>query len=212
MQRWLTLEICERYHLNVHRALGTAPIHAWQDWFATRGEAPAIVGDNERFKLSFLPIIYRRLQSQGLYFMKIQYWDNVLPRIARRGESILLRYDPSDLSILYALDRDGTYWPIRYADLRQPSITMAEVKAALAARGAHEKRRHQAFRLFERALKQREVVANAAKSSKIARRTQQRRTQARLPSNVVNQPSNSAGVNYSKPVIDYPVENWEPRE
>ena len=59
LQRWLTLEICERYHLNVHRALGTAPIHAWQDWFATRGEAPAIVGDSERFKLSFLPIIYR---------------------------------------------------------------------------------------------------------------------------------------------------------
>ena len=98
--------------------------------------------------------------------MRIQYWDNVLPIIARRGESILLRYDPSNLSIHYALDRDGTYWLNHYADLQQPSITMGEAKAALAARDAHEKRRRQVFRMFERALKQREVVAKAAKLCK----------------------------------------------
>ena len=212
LQRWLTLEICERYHLNVHRALGGAPIHAWQDWFASRGEALAIVGDDERFKLSFLPIIYRKMQREGLYLMQIRYWNNVLPTIAKLHERILLRYDPADLSTLYALDRSGTYWPIHYADLRQPSITLAEAKVALAARGAHELRRRQSFRLFERALKQREVVAKAAKSSKVARRTQQRRTQARLQSNAGNQKTTVTAVDYSKPVIDFPVEIWEERE
>lgn len=208
LQRWIALEICERYHLNIHRALRCTPIDAWRDWFATRGEAPAIPGDDQRFRLSFLPIVYRKLQRQGLYFMQIRYWDNVLPTIAAIGAPILLRYDPSDLSKLYALDDNGRYWPIPYADLRHPPITLSEARSALAAREKHEAGRRDEFRFFERAMKQRALVAEAAVKSKAARRTQQRRTEA-ARTTAESTPTPVDTVDWNKPVVEYTVEIWE---
>ena len=213
LERWIALEICERYHLSVHRTLRTAPIHAWQDWFAPRGTAPAIPGDAERFRLSFMPIAYRKLQRDGLHFTDIRYWDNVLPTIARLGDTMLLRYDPSDLSRLYALGSDGRYWPIPYADIRQPAITLAEAKAAISGRDKSERARRQEYRLFEGVLKQREVVKAAAERSKLARRTQQRRREAmrRTGAGAEAGAAATAVVDYSQPAVEYPVEIWEER-
>ena len=212
LQRWIALEICERYHLNIHRALRRAPIDAWRDWFARRGEVPAIPGDEQRFRLSFLPIVYRKLQRQGLYFMQIRYWDNVLPTLAAMGARMLLRYDPSDLSRLYALDDSGRYWPIPYADLRHPAITLSEARSAMAARQKHQAGRRNEVRFFERAIKQRAVVAEAAVKSKSARRIQQRRTEAARGESS-SAPATVDTVDWNKPVVDYGVEIWveEPR-
>ncbi len=211
LERWIALELCERYHLSVHRRLRTAPIHAWQDWFAQRGGAAAIPDDAQRFWLSFMPIVYRKLQRSGLHFSGIRYWDNVLPTIARLGGTILLRYDPSDLSRLFALDGNGRYWPIPYADLRQPAITLAEAKAAIAAHGHSERARRQEYRVFEGVLKQREVVKAAAHHSKLARRTQQRNLEAMRPTAAEAGSAAAADVDYSQPAVEYPVEIWQER-
>jgi putative transposase len=68
LERWVTLEICGRYHVGVHASLRRAPLHARQDWFAGRGEHPVIAGDAGRLRLSFMPIIYRKLSRQGIAF------------------------------------------------------------------------------------------------------------------------------------------------
>ena len=145
--------------------------------------------------------------------MQIRYWDNVLPTIAATGARVLLRYDPADLSRLYALDSAGRYWPIPYADIRQPAITLSEARSALAARAKHETGRREEFRLFERALKQRTVVQEAAAKSKVARRTQQRRTEAARTGAIaappVDAPEAATAIDFSKPAIEYPVEIWE---
>ena len=215
LESWIALEICERYHLHSHlhshRAIAKAPLDAWQDWFATRGHAPAIPGDRDKFKLTFLPIIRRTMRPGGIYFMNIQYWDNVLTAIAPMQSTVLLRYDPNDLSRLYALDANGRYWSIPYADLRQPSITLAEAKVSLAARKDHEKGRRQDHRMFERALNQRKVVKEAAAKTKSARRKQQRTTESALQAINPNPPPPPTKIDFNKPAPDYGVEIWVTR-
>ncbi len=211
LESWIALEICERYHLHSHRAIAKAPLDAWQDWFATRGHAPAIPGDRDKFKLTFLPIIRRTMRPGGIYFMNIQYWDNVLTAIAPMQSIVLLRYDPNDLSRLYALDANGRYWSIPYADLRQPSITLAEAKVSLAARKDHEKGRRQDHRMFERALNQRKVVKEAATKTKSARRKQQRTTESALQAINPNPPPPPTKIDFNKPAPDYGVEIWVTR-
>jgi len=208
LERWIAIEICERYHANVHRSLRCAPLHAWQDWFAERGNHPAIPGNPERFRISFMPLVHRSLQRQGLTFMRIQYWDNVLPSIAKPNEPVLVRYDPRDLSRLFVLDSNGRYWPIPYADLRLPPVTLAEVKAANAVQTAQEKTRGFGYQQFEWILKQREVVQNAATKTKSARRTQQRRLEAERGTNADARRPQSSGIRFDVDPPEFEVEYW----
>jgi len=208
LERWIATEVCERYHAKTHRALRCAPLHAWQDWFAERGNHPAIPGNPERFRISFMPLIRRSLQRQGLTFMRIQYWDNILPSIAKLHEPILVRYDPRDLSRIFVLDADGKYWAIPYADLRLPAITLAEAQAANAAQTSHERRRGFGYQQFEWVLKQREIVRDAAASTKTARRTQQRRLEAERGVSADKGPVESSKIDFNADPPEFEVEYW----
>ena len=125
-----------------------------------------------------MPIIYRKLSRQGIAFNCIQYWDNVLPSLARLGDRMLLRYDPRDVSRLFAMDESGRYWPIPYADLTLPAITLAEAKVAMAGLGRKEGIRDRGREIVQHALAQRELVRQATKATKRARRDQQRTVEA----------------------------------
>ena len=107
LEHWIALEITGRYHMSIHRSLRKAPLHAWQDWFADRGKHPAVPSDSDRLRLSFMPIIYRKLSPQGIRFNHIQYWDDALLAIGHMKAPMLLRYDPRDISCLFALDDKG---------------------------------------------------------------------------------------------------------
>jgi len=207
------LEICGRYHLGVHRSLRRAPLHAWEDWFSSRGSHPAIPGNASSLRLSFMPIVYRKLTRQGISFNRIQYWDNVLPSIAQLGQRVLLRYDSRDVSRLFAMDEGGRYWPIPYADLRLPAITLAEAKAAMAGVDRREGIRDRGDEIVRRALEQREIVRQSKKVTKRVRRDQQRTVEARRPFGTER---SSAPIrpepDYDSPPPDYPVEIWEPNE
>jgi len=210
LERWIALEICGRYHLGVHRSLRHAPLHAWQDWFAGKGEHPAIPGDAKRLQISFMPIIYRKLTRQGIAFNRIQYWDNVLPGLARLGERVLLRYDPRDVSRLFALDEGGRYWPIPYADLQLPAITLAEARVAVAGAVRREGTRDRGEEIVRRALEQREIVHQAKTSTKRARRAQQRTLEAKRQVGVGRAPHAARPEpDFDSPPPEYPVEIWD---
>ena len=211
LQSWLTMQITEQYHRKVHRGIGKCPLDAWRDWFELHGQSPAIPGDRDRFKLSFLPVIRRVLQREGLYFSQIRYWDNVLPTLAPVKGKVLIRYDPNDLSRIFVLDQAGKYWPIPYADIRLPPITLAEARAFLAGRKAHEKVRGQDPQVVEGVIKMRELVKLAAEKTKSARRTQQRRTESKKQALGQRGAPPASGIDFSKPAVDYTVEFWERR-
>src|SRR5450755_2461392 len=72
---WLCLEIAGRYHQDEHRILGMSPAAAWSASMA-KGIIPTLPADPQRFLISFLPVVQRRLQ-RNLYYERIRYWSDV---------------------------------------------------------------------------------------------------------------------------------------
>jgi putative transposase len=137
LEHWLAIEICEHYHRRVHRGLHRSPLAAWRDALRQAGSGLGALPDRpEQFALSFLPFEHRTLRRDGLHLFNIRYWDPVLPAIVRPGESVMVRYDPRNLSKIYVAGPDDSYVPVSYADLTLPSITLWEQRAAMKAERA----------------------------------------------------------------------------
>jgi putative transposase len=207
LERWLALQIAGVYHLTVHSALDKTPLTAWQDGVAKRKQPLRFPPRAEEFFLDFLPAVPRLVQRDGIHFHKIRYWDNVLSTWAGRlKKPLLVKYDPRNLSRLYVRDPDGKHWPIPYADLRQPPIALWELTDArkqLRQRGSADPTERA---LFANILEQRRIVKEAAS------RSQQRRRQERIPSEVNVPASQDAIKNSDKQSDDltpFPVEIWE---
>lgn len=210
LEHWIALEITGRYHMSIHRSLRKAPLHAWQDWFADRGKHPAVPSDSDRLRLSFMPIIYRKLSPQGIRFNHIQYWDDALLAIGHMKAPMLLRYDPRDISCLFALDDKGRYWRIPYADVRLPSITLAEAQAATKLMDRQERKRSTGQLVVKRALKQREIVEKAEGATRKVRRDHQRTSDAkRQIAQHKNTTAPSEAVNFNEDPPEYDIEFWD---
>jgi len=174
---WLSLEIAGQYHHTVHRMLGTTPAAAWAGSLA-RGVAPAIPADPARFLLDFLPVARRRLQRNGLQFERIRYWSDVLPAIAQPRETLVVRYDPRDLSRLYVMGSDRHYHAVPYANLTHPPISLGELRRILAMLRARAKGRIDETQIFSMHERHRQMVATATIMAKTERRRGERRRQA----------------------------------
>jgi putative transposase len=192
-----------RYHHSIHRILGTTPAAAWAQSMA-RGTLPVLPADPSRFVIGFLPIVHRKLQRNGLHFERIRYWADVLPSLAQPRESLLVRYDPRDLSRLYVLTPNKSYQAIPYADVRRPPITLAELRFAHASLRRQSKgciNEEQLFAMHER---QNAIVTDATKATKAARRRKEPYPPRTPPATQVADP-----IDYSKEVIPLESELWE---
>jgi putative transposase len=208
LERWLALQIAGVYHLSVHSALGKTPLEAWREGVVKRKQPLRYPPSAEEFFLDFLPAVPRRIQRDGIHFHQVRYWDNALSAWAGRlKEPLLVKYDPRNLSRLYVRDLDGKHWPVPYADLRQPPIALWELTEArkrLRSRGSSGSTE---CALFANILEQRRIVKEAAS------RSQQRRRQERIPSQVNAQPTvqetTARQDKSSDDLKPYPVEIWE---
>jgi putative transposase len=200
---WLRLEIAGRYHHSIHRILGTTPAAAWAQSMA-RGTLPVLPADPSRFVIGFLPIVHRKLQRNGLYFECIRYWADVLPSLAQPRESLLVRYDPRDLSRLYVLTPNKSYQAIPYADVRRPPITLAELRFAHASLRKQSKGSINEEQLFAMHERQNAIVTDATKATKAARRRKEPHPPRTPPATPVVDP-----IDYSKEVIPLEGELWE---
>jgi putative transposase len=183
--------------------LGTTPAAAWTKSIA-RGTVPVLPADPSRFVIGFLPIIHRKLQRNGLFFERIRYWADVLPAIAQPRESLLVRYDPRNLSCLYVLTPSKTYQAIPYADVRRPPITLAELRFAHAALRKETKgsiNEEQTFAMHER---QSAIVTDATKATKAARRRKEPQAPRAAPVEHAVDP-----IDFSKEPIPLESELWE---
>ena len=175
LEHWLALEIT-RYHASVHGALGLPPIAAWEDAVAQRREALRRPHDPARFLIDFLPSQERVVRRDGIHLFGIRYWDDILNLWAGRLDRPLrVSYDPRDLSRVFLHAPDGAFWPIRYADLRRPPITLGEHRQARAALRERGRALVNEQLLFETVEQQRAMVDEATKRTKSARRQAERR-------------------------------------
>lgn len=180
LERWLVHAITGVYHREVHRALGTTPLAAWErgisgDATSLGRGTPMAVPDPHRFLIDFLPIERRLIRREGISLHSVSYWSDVLRSWVGVPEKMIVRYDPRNLSRVYLLGPDGRYYDIPYRDLRRPPITLWEQR--LAMKRLHEEGRSHVdesaiFRTIET---MRKIADEAVTATKTLRRQQERR-------------------------------------
>ncbi len=178
LERWLTLEIVGRYHADVHRALKIPPRLAWEDAVLSRGGPLRLPYDEHRFVLDFLPFEERVIRRDGLHLFGLKYWDDVLSPWTGAPDKMRVRYDPRDISCVFVDGPNGENWPVRFADLSRPRITLGEHRqavAALRARGFQSVDEHLIFETIEA---QRQLVEGASRQTRSIRRGAERRSRA----------------------------------
>ena len=178
LERWLTLEIT-RYHAERHRSLGIPPLAAWHDAYGRRDTPLRQPHDPEEFRIDFLPSAERMVRRDGIHLFGLRYWDDILSLWAgRQDRQLRVSYDPRDLSTVFVRSPDGQRYPVRFADLRHPPITLAEhrrAQALLRERGRSLEDEQLIFQVIE---EQRALVDAAAGETREARRVAERRDRA----------------------------------
>ncbi len=174
LERWLAVEIAQRYHHRPHKGLQGATPHSL--WTAS---PPAVLSPTRQEALpwAFLPAVSRTLRRDGLHLHNIRYWHPVFAQWAVLKPVVLVHYDPRDLSQLYVRAEGETLLAVPYAGLQHPAVSVWEcVAAARHLRQLGEPKVREA-RLFAAIEEQRRIVAKAASKTRSARAKQQRRVQ-----------------------------------
>lgn len=178
LERWLTLEIT-RYHAERHGTLGIPPLAAWHEAHARRDVPLRGAHDPKGFRIDFLPSEQRMVRRDGIHLFGLRYWDDILSLWAgQQGRRLRVSYDPRDLSTVFVRGPDGQKYPVRFADLRHPSITLSEHRRAqtiLRERGRSLEDEDLIFEVIE---EQRALVQDASVRTREARRTAERRERA----------------------------------
>jgi putative transposase len=204
-ERWLALEIGRRYHLSEHRGLhGGTPYAAWASLTANRPPRRLPPGPDEaqRLLIHFMPMQLRTIQADGLTIFYIRYWHPVFIVWREQKRRVRVRYHPEDLSRVYVSSDGANYVEARYADLRRPSISLWEQRAAVKHLRAGNERRLSEELVFRAIGQQRRIVEDAK------RRTRQARAGRPSVAPVVPGDRTPSPVDYSKDVEAYPVEIW----
>jgi len=211
LERWLALEIVGRYHAEIHKGLGLPPFTAWCDAVAARPEPMRLPQDAERFLQDFLPFEERRIRRDGVHLFGIRYWADVLSAWAGRFSGhVRVRYDPRDLSCVFVEGPDGSNWPIRFADLRRPRITLGEHRIARAALKERGVKAIDEQLIFDTIEQQRGLLQAAARETKAVRRRIERRDRslaATFDADVADQGSD-LGADVLSELPPLTVEEW----
>ena len=214
LERWIALEIT-RYHADRHGTLGIPPLEAWREAAARRVMPLRHPHDLAGFMVDFLPSVDRLVRRDGIHLFGLRYWDDVLSIWAGRlARPLRVSYDPRDLSRVFVRAPDGIRWPIHFADLRRPPITLGEHRRARAALRERGLALVDEQLIFETIEAQRALVEEAAVRTKAARQLVERRERA-LSASAPNvaaptdpaQTEDDRAIDWSKVPV-YDVEEW----
>ncbi|KAA0080907.1 transposase [Paraburkholderia sp. T12-10] len=204
-ERWLALEVGQRYHNSPHRGLfGATPSGCW---LRKAADAPVRLiepGPDAALRLliDFMPVARRSIQQDGLTIFHIRYWHPVFTAWRADRRTVRVRYHPEDLSRVFVSADGKHYVEARYADLCRPSITLWEQRAAVRWLREQDHPRLSEVLLFKAIEQQREIVRRAARQASHVR--------AGKSDNGTDTASAAApsDLNYDKRVVAFPVEIW----
>ena len=220
-ERWLALEVAQRYHHSEHRGLhGATPHAAWATLCETHPPRQLPPGPEEAWRLliNFMPLASRSVQADGLTIFYIRYWHPVFVVWREERRRVRVRYHPEDLSRIFVSADGRNYIEARCADLRRPSITLWEQRAAVRAMRSNNQPRISEALLFQAIGQQRQVVERARRDTKRVRAGKPplnvdgvdaaRRARLQGPAKVKQPAVQGAAVDYDKPVEAFNVEIW----
>ena len=131
------------YHQRPHAGLeGKTPLEKWEEGISGTSSSPGLgeprlPDDLQRFYIDFLPTAERQVLRDGIRLHNIWYQCDSLqgliglkPETPQQGVlKILVRYDPFDLSRIFAVDpRTQGYLVVPYRDSSHPPVTLREVR------------------------------------------------------------------------------------
>jgi len=165
--------------------------------------------------IDFLPIERRLVRRDGVSLNSIGYWSDVLSTWVGDQERMIVRYDPRDLSRIYLLGPDGTYYDLSYRDLRRPPISLWEHRLALKRLRDDGRAQVNETEIFRAIEAMRAIADEAILTSKTARRQRERRMRlvegGRAPAQLVDR----LPVEEVEPSLDdgrapelFPFEEW----
>lgn len=190
LEKWLALFFM-RYHIDIHRNIGTTPDTKWREGLMGVGGKPprglpVIPQDGEKIRIDFMPFLERTVQDYGVEIDHVRYYSDVLrPWInswdSDRAKSKIkykFRRDPRDISVLYFLDPQlGRYFQIPYRDSSLVSVSIWELREGQKRAKEMGMKNYSERAVFNLINQQREIEEDAAEKSKKARRAQQKRKQ-----------------------------------
>lgn len=127
--KWFAREVCV-YHAQRHSGLGCSPATAWKRYFEADKEVPLhppIVSNPFKFRLDFMPEVYREIRPEGIKVNGHIYWDASLSPYVGRGKA-MIKYDPFSLKTIW-VSLGGEYIPVHFADATIADLTLAEHRA-----------------------------------------------------------------------------------
>ena len=213
--KWLTLEVAQRYHHSPHRGLlGVTPASAWSA--LPHSHPPRLLppGPEEalRFLVRFMPVVSRTIQADGLTLFRLRYWHPIFVAWRISHRNVAVRYHPEDLSRIFVSKDGKEYLEARFADVRQPPISLWEQRGALRILRAQDQPDVLERLLFAATEKQRQIASSTRRETQYARgqsdsnKRPSKGQQCAPPRQPV--PSTSE-VDYSRPAEPFPVEIWE---
>ena len=135
LERWLAMEISQRYHHSEHRGLhGATPTSAWlaRADGSVRTLAPG-ADASLHFLIHFMPVVPRTIQADGLTLFYIRYWHPIFAAWRETRRAVRVRYHPEDLSCVFVSVDGKSCIRATYADTRRPAISLWEQRAAVKA-------------------------------------------------------------------------------
>ena len=210
-ERWLAIEIGERYHHTEHRGLkGGTPYAAWK--VAQALSRP--IKHMDDLYAAFLPAALHTLHRGGIVFNHIRYWSPLLAPWLAKPAKLMVHYDPADISVLHVKLPDGSHLKVGYADLRHPAIALWECLAALKYLRTVSRLAINETHLFDAISTQRKIIDDARNKTRAARKGAARKS-AEARSRAIDPTTNNApqnkpatGIDYSVDAPVYPVEMW----
>jgi putative transposase len=216
-ERWLALEIGQRYHNSAHRGLhGATPASMWNtlNGAAVTSRLPDTPEAEWQFLLQFLPVARRTIQADGLTLFYIRYWHPIFSAWRLDRRTVMVRYHPEDLSRIFVSIPGKEFIEVRFADLRHPPISLWEQRSVVRyLRDQGQKLISEAM-LFHAIEEQRRLVTQAQRNTRSAKHRASRTDRhaprkTSHPDPVTSDPSSASDpVDYSKPAPAYDAEQW----
>jgi putative transposase len=99
--------IIDYYSQRKHRGVNDIPARRWDA--AIQEYPPALPARREDLQVLLGDVEYRTIQTDGISLFDLVYNDTILARLrtGRKGYKFKIKYDPTDISVIYVLDPDS---------------------------------------------------------------------------------------------------------
>jgi len=189
LETYLVNFIVGDYHQRIHSELTMPPIAKWSEGvFGTnqipgRG-LPQLILNEDRLRLDFMPYFERTIQSDGVQWEHVLYYDDVLrrwynvkcPENPRKNMIFRFHYDPRNIGTLYFYDPNAKqYFRIPYRDPSRAPMSKWERDAIINKLHTEGIKQVNEELIFITRKKLHALISNSVKETKLQRRDRQRR-------------------------------------